>query len=253
MPSETSQGVRVDWACHVRNVYQAAIGDLLDGDPAGFSAAVNRVTCVLPTPADAVEALHLRESMTTLVDRMARTAHARFHANFSPASCRGTPSPLCESTDWRDGDTPLEELLDRAAITYDRWFDQHHDVPAALRATRFLQQHFAERLTIEAVARSAGCSRTTLLEQFTSVLGISPSEYLARLRVREGNLRRLRASDGSVETAARDAGYQSVNKFYARIKRYTGLSPSEVRRMDETAFERILVERLRVTRGCASM
>jgi AraC-like DNA-binding protein len=74
-----------------------------------------------------------------------------------------------------------------------------------------------------------------------STVGLTPSEFLVRVRVREG-LCLLRTTTASVEDVARLVGYQSSNKFYGRVHGYTGLRPSQVRELDGPAFEHMLDE-----------
>jgi AraC-like DNA-binding protein len=74
-----------------------------------------------------------------------------------------------------------------------------------LRATRLLHEHHAESLTLETLARSAGCSRTTLKEQLARTLGTTPSGYSARLRVNEA-ANRLRQSGDAIDDVARGVG-----------------------------------------------
>jgi AraC-like DNA-binding protein len=54
---------------------------------------------------------------------------------------------------------------------------------------------------------------------------------------------RLRTSTESIDEIARACGYQS-NKFYAAVRRFTGLTPSQVRALDDGEFQRLLEERL---------
>lgn len=59
------------------------------------------------------------------------------------------------------------------------------------------------------------------------------------MRIRHA-LRRLRETKDAVDNVARWAGYQSGNKFYARIRGYTGLRPAEIRALDDAAFVELL-------------
>jgi AraC-like DNA-binding protein len=124
----------------------------------------------------------------------------------------------------------LDELLNGWAASVETWFERHHVIPPALRARRLLHGHLPAPFSLDSLARAVGCSRTTLIQQFTAAVGMTPSEYGTRLRVREG-LRRLGDSSEAVEDAARRAGYSSVNKLYRRVRQYTGLTPSQVREL----------------------
>jgi AraC-like DNA-binding protein len=72
--------------------------------------------------------------------------------------------------------------------------------------------------------------------------GISPAEYLVRACMRE-SLRRLRKRGMTVEEAARRCGYQSVGRFRTRVRRATGLTPSQIRQLEECKFDALLEDR----------
>jgi hypothetical protein len=65
--------------------------------------------------------------------------------------------------------------------------------------------------------------------------------------VRDG-IHPLRTTSLSVEESARLAGYRSSNKFYQRVRSYTGLRPSRIRALSKLEFERLLEERLSIRR-----
>ncbi|HET7698319.1 MAG TPA: AraC family transcriptional regulator [Vicinamibacterales bacterium] len=234
---DSRHGLRLAWASSVRNIYQAVVGELSCGDPTRVDPAVQRLKRNLPPPANGVEADHLRQSLAIFTERSARAVHERFHANFPRPICVASPPPQSEAA-WVNTRS-IDELLDEWQSVYTAWFDRHHTLPPVLRAARILEAQFAEPLTIDTLGQAAGASRTILGQQFTRTFGLTPSDYLARVRVREG-LRRLRHRGDSVATAAQAVGYQSENKFYARVRVYTGLTPSRVKELDEAAFEDLL-------------
>jgi transcriptional regulator GlxA family with amidase domain len=135
---------------------------------------------------------------------------------------------------------------------YVAWFSRWHNVPLVWRATEMLRGRAAERWTTARLAHEVGCCSTTLMQQFVQSLGLSPAEYLARVRVREG-LRRLWTTTDTVENASIYAGYRSCNKFYRRVIRYTGTTPAAVRGLEWETFERTLDDclPLRISRGRA--
>lgn len=234
---DSHHGLRLAWASSVRNLYQTVVGELSCGNPARIDLAVQRLKTDLPPPVNDVEADHLRQSLAIFLDRGARAVHERFHANFSRSMCAVSPPPQSEAA-WINT-RPIGDLLDEWNAVYAAWFNRHHTLPPALRAARILEERFAEPLTVAALAQAAGASRTILGQQFMRIFGLTLSDYLARVRVREG-LRRLRRCGNSVETAAQAVGYKSENKFYARVRTYTGLRPSQVRELDDAAFEGML-------------
>jgi AraC-like DNA-binding protein len=64
-------------------------------------------------------------------------------------------------------------------------------------------------------------------------------QYQGRLRLRHGIID-LRACDSKVDDVARMLGYRSPKNFYGVLKDQTGLTPSEVRNLTESAVRRLL-------------
>ena len=237
LPVEPS-GLRPEWASSMRNVQQAVVGDLLDGELSGLRRAVRRMKDDLPACANSAESLFLRQALVAFVDRSARQLHDRFHASVDRRECSMSP-PLEREDVWLSRDRPIGDLLDGWMEGYVAWFSAHHNVPLVWRAKEMLREHAAESWTTARLARQVGCCSTTLLQQFVHSLGMSPAEYLARVRVREG-LRRLWTTTDTVESASIYAGYRSCNKFYRRVIRYTGTTPAALRGLEWEAFERRL-------------
>jgi len=235
---DVSEGIGLDWASSVRNVYQCFVGHLIDGDPTRLRAKVEWLHASLPSPSNRAESILLRQSLAMLMDRTARAFDQRFHANFSHRPCEASPPPENDAA-WIDPQITIERLLDRWIAGYTTWFDRHHVLPPATQARRILEERFSEHHTIGSLARATGCSRTSLMLQFRTLFGLSPSEYLARLRVAQG-IQRLRTPGVSADDAASYAGYQSANKFYARLKRHAGLRPSQVRALADAEFDRLV-------------
>ena len=135
----------------------------------------------------------------------------------------------------------IARLLDGWSEAFATWFARHHRIPPALEAKRLLDEQFAGPPTVRELAKRVGCSKTTFVELFSSEFGLPPSEYVARLRIREGLLR-LRRTSEPVDEIARSVGYESVNKFYARLRTFTGLKPLQVRQLTEREFRRLMQE-----------
>jgi AraC-like DNA-binding protein len=83
--------------------------------------------------------------------------------------------------------------------------------------------------TVESLAAIARASRSTFSARFTDQLGISPSRYLAQLRMGLA-VRRLKSGRESVARIAADLGYQSEGAFARAFKRICGEPPGAVRR-----------------------
>jgi AraC-like DNA-binding protein len=242
---EELQGVRQGWASIIRNVQQSVVGDLLNGDLFGLRRAVRRMKEDLPAADSPLESLFLRQVLLTFVDRCARQLDDRFHARYEGGECRSSP-PLAREAQWLLTEHSIGTLLDGWMADYIVWFGAHHDLPVVWRAIEILHERATEPWTIAGLAREVGCCRTTLLRQFVHSFGMSPGEYLARLRVREG-LRYLWTTSDTVEGAALHSGYKSCSRFHGRVRHYTGMTPAAVRALKPEIFEHMLDDCLPLT------
>ena len=100
------------------------------------------------------------------------------------------------------------------------------DAPAQriARAIRWLKDHFAEPLRIEALARQARMSPSTLHMHFKTVTALSPLQYQKRLRLQEA--RRLMLGEGlDAAEAGFRVGYESPSQFSREYRRMFGTPP----------------------------
>jgi AraC-like DNA-binding protein len=101
--------------------------------------------------------------------------------------------------------------------------------PVVGRALARLHQQPARRWTVEALAREAGGSRSTLADRFAHYLNEAPMAYLARWRLRLG-ARLLVTTRQSVLEVAGQVGYESEAAFNRAFRRAYGAPPGRYRR-----------------------
>lgn len=85
------------------------------------------------------------------------------------------------------------------------------------------------RWTLEAMARTAGMSRSSFAEKFKQVVGRAPLEYLTRWRMHVA-ADRLRTTSSSTAAIAHEVGYESEAAFSTAFKKIHGHSPRIHRR-----------------------
>jgi AraC-like DNA-binding protein len=91
-------------------------------------------------------------------------------------------------------------------------------------AIRWLKDHFAEPLRIEALAREVRLSPSALHRYFKAVTAMSPLQYQKRLRLQEA--RRLMLGDGlDASEAGFRVGYGSPSQFSREYSRLFGSPP----------------------------
>ncbi|EGQ75153.1 AraC family transcriptional regulator [Actinomyces sp. oral taxon 448] len=166
-------------------------------------------------------------------------------------------------------------LLDVVATLFDHFPPEPAaagapELPAAIenhralrRAVAYIDASFRERITLERLARHVGFSPGYLSQVFSQQVGMTFSEYLARVRLRQAT-RDLGETDRRIAAIAADAGFPDVKAFNTAFRRTFGRTPSAYRRLltAETAaadevFHRRYISRadegvMRVLRAWAS-
>jgi transcriptional regulator GlxA family with amidase domain len=92
----------------------------------------------------------------------------------------------------------------------------------------YLEAHYAERLSIPALADRFILGRRTLERRFRQATGHSIVEYLQRIRV-EAAKRALENSRKSVSEVMYDVGYNDTKAFRDTFARYSGMTPLSYR------------------------
>lgn len=98
-----------------------------------------------------------------------------------------------------------------------------------------LHAHYAEEVSVEALARQANMSPSTFHQHFKAVAQASPLQYLKRLRLIKAQ-QLLVQDESNVNQAAEAVGYRSVSQFSRDYKRYFGVSPLQHRK-EERALQ----------------
>jgi transcriptional regulator GlxA family with amidase domain len=92
----------------------------------------------------------------------------------------------------------------------------------------WLQIHHAENIDLNRLACQANCSARTLLRRFKASTGLTPNDYLQRVRISAAQ-RALR-SQASLEQIAEQVGYADRATFAKRFKQLCGESPGAFRK-----------------------
>jgi transcriptional regulator GlxA family with amidase domain len=104
---------------------------------------------------------------------------------------------------------------------------QSHD-GAIAQLQRWLEQHYAQPLTLADMAAQLSCSPRTLLRRFKDATGLTPNEYVQRVRISAAE-HVLRHTDSPVEQVALRVGYENRAAFSRLFKLMTGMSPAAYR------------------------
>ncbi len=103
--------------------------------------------------------------------------------------------------------------------------DRHRAVEAAL----WIDGNAHKPIDLEDAARKSGLSPFHFLRLFSSVLGVTPHQYLVRSRLRRASS--LLADDElTVTDVALDVGFQDLSNFVRTFHRAAGMSPRAFRK-----------------------
>lgn len=112
----------------------------------------------------------------------------------------------------------------------------------AVQAALWIEANSAQPMALRDTARQAGMSAFHFLRLFSKVLGVTPHQYLVRLRLRHAA--RLLAEEGrSITDTALEVGFSDLSNFVRTFRRAAGVSPRAFRRATR-GERRILQERM---------
>ncbi|WP_426452418.1 helix-turn-helix domain-containing protein [Paenibacillus sp. S-38] len=115
--------------------------------------------------------------------------------------------------------------------------------PAKVReAAVFLESHYDRMLSLDQLSEQLGLSKYHLLRTFTAAVGMSPNDYLYRVRIEQA-MRLLRQTDWSVEQIAERVGYSSGSYFVKAFRKLTGRTPGSFRSSEgQLTFSRMFFD-----------
>jgi AraC-like DNA-binding protein/mannose-6-phosphate isomerase-like protein (cupin superfamily) len=98
-----------------------------------------------------------------------------------------------------------------------------------VRAAReYMRQHLAEDISMQNVAQRLGVSRSRMHAVFKAQSGLTPNDYLQRLRIETAQNLFL-STDRNVTHIAFEVGFSSSQYFATCFRKYTGMTPSQFR------------------------
>jgi AraC-like DNA-binding protein len=124
-------------------------------------------------------------------------------------------------------------LETRTADGQPSWLTALHD-PMMCRVLAAMHERPGEQWSLDLLAREAHVSRATLARRFAEAVGEPPLAYLARWRMQIAT-QRLKHSDDTIGTIARDVGYSSEFAFNRAFARHRGQPPGRYRRLSRAA------------------
>ena len=97
----------------------------------------------------------------------------------------------------------------------------------------YISGHYMEDITIDDLAAHTHMSKATLQRKMTAFTGMSPMQYIHRIRLNEAALL-LQDSKRPIAEIATEVGYNSLSSFNRKFLSYFGMSPSCWRARERT-------------------
>jgi len=104
-----------------------------------------------------------------------------------------------------------------------------HGDAAVANVQAWLDQNFSMANPVEEMVKRSGVAERSFKRRFTQATGVSPLEYVQRLRI-EYAKRRLEQSDAPIDEVSWAVGYEDPASFRRLFRRVTGVAPGAYRR-----------------------
>ena len=108
-----------------------------------------------------------------------------------------------------------------------RGISEHY---AVARAQHFIEQHFAEEITVKKLAKLCNISVSTFTRIFKKELYMTPIEYLIEVRLQQAK-KLLRRGDIPITQVALRCGFNSSSHLASSFQRVLHMTPSEYRKI----------------------
>lgn len=112
----------------------------------------------------------------------------------------------------------------------------------AVEAANRIEASFADDIDLAILSKESGLSPFHFLRLFSAVIGVTPHQYMIRLRLREAAAM-LAGDTRPVTDVALDSGFNDLSNFIRTFHRAAGLSPRRFRRLAK-GDRKIVQERL---------
>ena len=104
-----------------------------------------------------------------------------------------------------------------------------HGDTVILRCQTWLAQNYERADIVAELVRRSGLPKRTFDRRFRAATGYSPLAYIQALRIEEAK-QLLETGSASIDTIAREVGYEDIASFRRLFRRLAGMTPGDYRR-----------------------
>lgn len=123
---------------------------------------------------------------------------------------------------------PAKPSLDLIAKNGNKNSAQMKRPPEVVRICQYIEENYAEKLTLESIAREVGYSKFYAGRIFKQATGITIIDYVINVRLDRAK-ELLSSSEKSIKQISYMVGYQDPNYFTWSFKKYLGMTPVQYR------------------------
>lgn len=106
--------------------------------------------------------------------------------------------------------------------------EKDHTLQAVYAVSRYIQNHFKEKITIEDIAASVHLNASYTSHLFRKTFGYTITDYITYVRLENAKII-LADTGATINDAAMESGFSDVSYFSRVFKKIEGLSPREYR------------------------
>jgi len=224
--------VQPDWISQTATTMQSIADELALTDAGEFIPVLRREIDRIETASDNFHRAVLRLMLVRLVRDI-----VRLHPDDRSRPCS------CHAAAWEHLPTITHVDDSDPRIGFWSWAERflahvsaEHPCTPAQRAARLIRSDPGKVWTLRELARSVDAHDGRLSRQFEKRFGLRPAAYVHLVRIARAVA--LFRTPAKVEAITSEVGYRSKKDFYAALKRWVGLTPTELRalRHDESLW-----------------
>jgi AraC-like DNA-binding protein len=157
--------------------------------------------------------------------------HVSGIAAIDPLPSKFLTRPVVFDVAFKNAPSSLSDVLETLSRGTNMQSIEIHPTPSllTLKAKRIIDESYLINPSISKIAFHLKVTPEHLSRQFKNDFGMSPSNYLRRLRVADAPLR-LAKGEKIVEVS-QDVGYNDLSRFYKQFRKTTETSPGECKTM----------------------
>jgi len=102
------------------------------------------------------------------------------------------------------------------------------DLPTnLLRTIRYIKENYAQPISVDQMAQEGGLSKCHFSREFKKSTGMTPMNYVARLRIKRS--KEFLRKNLPVSTIAMKVGFNDLSSFNRHFRKFVGLTPTAFR------------------------